>query len=592
MPGGIIPGQTALVEEDAEISHALSYGPTRRGNTGKSWLANCHNAQDNPWVTPFRAKADDRDFETASAGLALIMFESNRLPRYAGVIAILLGSWTLGGWIFGINLLKTVLPGLISMKANTAVCLIFAGSSLLLQLERPDRPRWHLFVARLLAGLAFAASLLTLIEYVFELDLGVDRLLFEEGVRHAGGSFPGRMSFSTGLDFVFLGAALLSLDWQVKGSDRFPAQYFAFAAAAVTSLAFVGYFYGVESLSRLQAYSAIALNTVIASWILCVGILLARPQRGVMALFMSDKLGGLVARRMLPAAILLPLLGGWLGVLGQRAGYYGVGFGSALYATALMVIFAVLVLWAANALDRTDTERQQGAEALRRSNARLQAVREEERTRLAREIHDVLAQELTRLKLEISWLKRQLAHPADPDQHDKTLQKLAGMTELTDLAIASVQKIATELRPVVLDSLGLCAAIEWQGRDFETRTAIQCRAVVPGLDPELGRDQATALFRILQEALTNVARHAEATQVQIELCSRDNWLVLAVRDNGRGIAPSELADPRSVGLLGMRERATLLGGTCEISLRPEGGTAIEARLPIAKPAEPAEALGR
>ena len=496
-------------------------------------------------------------------------------------IVILLGLLTLGGWVFGVNILKTAFPGLVSMKANTALCLIFAGGSLWLQASQPSIPGWRLQVARILAAIVIAASFLTLIEYAFSVDFGFDELLFQRSLgQTVVESYPGRMSLATGLDFLFLGVALLTLDWELKPQSRFPAQYFVFCAVAVTVLAFVGYFYGVETLSRLKPYSAIAFNTVVASWLLCAGILFARPEHGVTAVFMSDKMGGLLARRMLPAAVLGPLLGGWLCVLGQRAGFYGLGFGSALYATLLIVTFTGLVVWAATALNRADAERRQGAEALRQSNARLRAVREEERTRVAREIHDVLAQELTRLKLDISWLKRQLIQPVEGSKQQMLQGKLAAMSELTDVAIGSVQRIATELRPVVLDSLGLCAAVEWQARDFEARTGITCRASVPEADLCLERDPATALFRILQESLTNVARHAGATRVDIELGCRQNWLSLRVRDNGRGIRPAELRDPRSVGLLGMRERATLLGGHCEISSESGRGTQVEARLPF------------
>jgi signal transduction histidine kinase len=261
-----------------------------------------------------------------------------------------------------------------------------------------------------------------------------------------------------------------------------------------------------------------------------------------------------------------------------------------------------MVICLAGVLNRADSERQEGEkrehsrrlelealteqlsvsrENLRALAARLQAVREEERTRVAREIHDVLAQELTRLKMDIAWLNRHLGQPAEDRKEPQHLrQKLAGMSELTDAAITSVQKIATELRPVVLDSLGLCAAIEWQARDFEGRTGIECRATVPELDQPLERDRSTALFRILQESLTNVARHAEATRVEIDLSCEDGWVSLTVRDNGRGIRAGELSDPRSVGLLGMRERAALLGGECHIRNSAPGGTLVEARLPL------------
>jgi signal transduction histidine kinase len=139
---------------------------------------------------------------------------------------------------------------------------------------------------------------------------------------------------------------------------------------------------------------------------------------------------------------------------------------------------------------------------------------------------------------------------------------------------------------VVLDSLGLCAAIEWVAADFQKRTEIRCEASVPGQGLAMDRDRSTALFRILQESLTNVARHAGATKVEIHLWREADEVVLTVRDNGHGVRLSELKDPRSIGLLGMRERASMLEGRCAIRSQAGGGTTVEVRLPIASVVNP------
>jgi signal transduction histidine kinase len=149
-----------------------------------------------------------------------------------------------------------------------------------------------------------------------------------------------------------------------------------------------------------------------------------------------------------------------------------------------------------------DVSRQQ----LRALAAGREAVREEERTHLAREIHDVLAQDLTLLKLDLAWLDRRLAQSPEITRQAPVQEKLTGMTRLADKAIESVQRIATELRPAVLDSLGLAAAIEWQIKDFAARTGIHFKTSLPDGPLDLGREHSTALFRILQESLTNVAR--------------------------------------------------------------------------------------
>jgi signal transduction histidine kinase len=210
----------------------------------------------------------------------------------------------------------------------------------------------------------------------------------------------------------------------------------------------------------------------------------------------------------------------------------------------------------------------------------VQTVREEERTRIAREIHDVLAQELTSLKIDVTLLTHLLARPPGGLAQSLIREKLVAMTIATDTAIHSVQKIATDLRPPALDGLGLCAVIEWQARDFQARTGIACQARLPSKDPPLDCDNSTALFRILQESLTNVVRHAAATRVEIHLEDQAGYVTLVIQDNGRGIQESQANAPGAVGLLGMRERALLLGGRCDISGRPGEGTRVQARLPL------------
>jgi signal transduction histidine kinase len=231
-------------------------------------------------------------------------------------------------------------------------------------------------------------------------------------------------------------------------------------------------------------------------------------------------------------------------------------------------------------LENRVTELGISRKQLRTLASRLQAAREEERIGVAREIHDVLAQELTRIKFDVVWLQRRLTRPGDSLESGSLLARISEMGEMADTAIRSVQKIATELRPAVLDSLGLCAAVEWQSREFQSRSGIPCQALVPEKEPPIDRDAATAIFRILQESLTNVLRHARATKVDIRLEQEENHLLFIVRDNGCGISPGAIGHPMSIGLTGMHERALLLGGEFKISGQPESGTLVEVRLPL------------
>lgn len=219
-------------------------------------------------------------------------------------------------------------------------------------------------------------------------------------------------------------------------------------------------------------------------------------------------------------------------------------------------------------------ELESSHERLRALAGHLQAAREEERTRVAREIHDELGQALTGLKMDLSWLRKKLTK----DQ-DALKEKADSMLALMDNTIRSVRRISTALRPGVLDDLGLAAAIEWQVQEFQNRTGIKCQLAAELDDGRLDRLRSTALFRICQETLTNIARHAHASRVKIRLQQKSGDVSLRVEDNGHGIPKSRLADPRSLGILGMRERALLLGGEVTIQSARGKGTTVTARIP-------------
>lgn len=211
--------------------------------------------------------------------------------------------------------------------------------------------------------------------------------------------------------------------------------------------------------------------------------------------------------------------------------------------------------------------------------ARLQAVREQERTRLAREVHDVLGQLLTALTMDIAWLRRRLTQVDDAPLRAAMGDKLSDMGTLTAGMIRSVQEIASELRPSILDNLGLAAAIRFEAGRFQSRTEIPCAVELPAETPALDPDRVTGLFRILQELLTNVARHAGATRVAIRLAEDDAGITLEVADDGRGITREQLADPRSMGLLSMHERVREMGGEIAFDGGPGAGTRVMVRVP-------------
>ncbi|OGG46696.1 MAG: hypothetical protein A3F84_25180 [Candidatus Handelsmanbacteria bacterium RIFCSPLOWO2_12_FULL_64_10] len=212
---------------------------------------------------------------------------------------------------------------------------------------------------------------------------------------------------------------------------------------------------------------------------------------------------------------------------------------------------------------------------LRHLSARLQSIREEERARIAREVHDELGQVLTALKMDLAWMSNRLAK----DQ-TSLRERARSMTQLIDTTIQTVRRISTELRPGVLDDLGLTAAVEWQAQEFQGRTGIRCALAARPEEIPLDPARATAVFRIFQEILTNVARHADATRVEIFLRERDGHVTLEVTDDGRGITQDQISSSRSLGLIGMRERALAWNGEVEIS--GGRGTRVMVRIPVEK----------
>ena len=234
------------------------------------------------------------------------------------------------------------------------------------------------------------------------------------------------------------------------------------------------------------------------------------------------------------------------------------------------------------ALEQREIQRQQSEEELRNSreqlrnlSSHLESVREEERTRLAREIHDELGQALTALKMDIAWLNNHLLSEKEP-----ILKKTRSMDGLVDVTIRTVQRLSGELRPGLLDDLGLAAAMEWQAEEFKSRSGIPCDVMVNLQEASLSKNHVTAIFRIFQETLTNIIRHAKASRVDVRLNVQGTRLVLAVEDNGRGITEKEITNPKAFGLIGIRERALALSGECAISGRAGIGTTIVVNIPL------------
>ncbi|NUO82922.1 hypothetical protein HUU05_22860, partial [candidate division KSB1 bacterium] len=212
--------------------------------------------------------------------------------------------------------------------------------------------------------------------------------------------------------------------------------------------------------------------------------------------------------------------------------------------------------------------------------AHLQSARETERTHLAREIHDELGQYLTGLKMDVAFMENMITEQNGETPRASLLNKVHAMSSLLDSTVKTVRKISTELRPAVLDSLGLLAAIEWLAEEFQKRSGITCECFLTATEVNLDRDRATAVFRIMQESLTNVMRHAQATRVTITFEKETDHYRIEVKDNGRGVQPQELRKRDSFGVLGMQERAHVFGGTATLTGEPGKGTTLRVKIPF------------
>jgi PAS domain S-box-containing protein len=290
------------------------------------------------------------------------IFSLRSLSQAGSATAIVVGLLVLGGWISDIPSLKSVLPSLVTMKANTALAFIMAGVSLWI-LQREQTSQSTRRIGQACAAIVVLAGMVTLSEYLLDCDLGLDQLLLKEPSGAVGTSHPGRMAPASAVNFFLIGCALLLLE---TNRGIVPAQFLVFVAVESSLVALVGYVYGVKSFYSFSVYTSMALHTTLTFLVLCFGILAAHPARGLMCGITGEDVGSTMRRRLIPFAILVPLIGEWLRVKGQDAGLYETGFGTALFAVILMSVFVIVVGWTARSQSRSDEKRRWAEKELER----------------------------------------------------------------------------------------------------------------------------------------------------------------------------------------------------------------------------------
>ena len=288
----------------------------------------------------------------------------NALPRVAGALAIAVGSIVILGWLFGIESLKSLHPSMVSMKANTALAFVIAGVSLLLY-AAPGAGRLKM-IARFMASVLVLIGLVNIAQYAFTWDAGIDQFLFPEPERTVGTYLPGRMVLNTAINFSFFGLALLMLGTRTRWTDGL-AHVAALLVGLFGILAVIAYAFGVPGSTGLGVYTRMALHTAFAFIFLSVGLVCLRPDIGVMAVVRDRGSAGYMARRLMPAALLLPVVLGWFVARGEMMGLYGPQFGDVIDAAAYVAIFVVLVWIISRSLINLDAERKKLEESFLRS---------------------------------------------------------------------------------------------------------------------------------------------------------------------------------------------------------------------------------
>lgn len=549
-----------------------------------------------------------------------------RLSIIQGGLVLLVGLVVLVAWLAGIDSLKGLRPGLPTMKANTALCFMLSGAALVL-VALPQQSALVRRAAHVGSGLVILLSALTFAQYLFHVDLGLDQLLVEDLSRGVELGFPGRMAPNTALCFLVLGVALLCIEVETRHVG-WPSQYLGALAAIISLVGFVGYLYGQEEFPGLSRYAQMALHTTVCFVLLSSGIFLARPDRGFMQVVTRSSLGGVLARWLLPPALVLPIVLGGLVLAGYHADAYTLPFALALIAAGNVIAFTGLVWGAAFALDRVEARRMRAEEERMRFEAREQAARaevaaqqrersraeaaEREAQRAVRTREDVLAIVSHDLKNPLgsialsTQLMRRLLPPGEEGErlrkHTHTIERSVErmdrlIRDLLDMASVQAGQLKLDLRryeveDLVRDGLVLLEPLAIE-KQVELRTHL-CR------EPCWVECDRERFFQVLSNLVGNALKFTpEGGTVTVEAVpetgSGEGFLRFSVHDTGPGI-PAEalphLFEPfwqvegtgkkgTGLGLTISRGIVMAHGGSLEVESEQGQGSTFSFTLPLA-----------
>jgi signal transduction histidine kinase/ActR/RegA family two-component response regulator len=464
------------------------------------------------------------------------------LSVWLAFIAGTIGTMGLIGWLVDNELLKRVHPSLVTMKANTAIGLLGAALALALLKGEPV-PGWRRWIAYPLAAGVSALGLATLAQHVLHLDLGIDQWLFRETVEGAGLSFPGRMGVAASLNFAFIGLALLTLDFRPFGRVWI-ANVLTLAPAVVTSLVFLYYFYGIETRVPISRYATIALHTVVAFFALCGGLLFARPNRGVMAMLLSSRSASVMAIRVWPAAVFCPIILGWLVVLGQRAGWYGPGFGAAVLVGLLVIVLSTVIWRAVSSLDRLDHERVEREQEIRAARDTAERALQAKDNFLAALSHELRTPLNPALLVASDAMQDPTLSPdvramfSDVARNISLEARL--IDDLLDLTRVTRGKFALEMRTLrpadVLHDAMTIVQSEATAKNIDLRAKLTA-------EPAAVTGDAVRLQQVFWNVLKNAVKFTPengTVSVTSEIARDTGRFVVVVQDSGIGMTPDEI----------------------------------------------------
>lgn len=497
------------------------------------------------------------------------------LPIVSAVFAIVVGCASMIGWAGDLPPLLSWGSNDISIKFNASVCITLAGIALLLGAVDPARVK----SIRLSAGVTASIASATLFQHISGINLGIDTLIFDEAINAAATSEPGRMGIPASLALTVIGLALVLTTF---GRTRRAAARLAVFSLCIAALPLAGYLFGADQLFSIPRYTGIAFRTAAMIAVLSLGVIALVREHGLATTFSREDAGGAMFRRLALPLVLLSVTVGLVRLRAQDAGYFDTAFGTAARTWVEIVIMLGLLWWTAESLSRSEARSRDTARVKDENDTlrRIEVSTESERRRIARDMHDHIGQSLTALRLKLDLLQKKVA----PDA--AWAKDVANVGEHARKLDADISLLVWQMRPGVLDTHGLASALNSFVREWSQTNGIEAEFHATSSARRLPRETETHLYRIIQEALNNILKHANATKVSITMTLLPEEGILAVEDNGTGFDTEADAmhttEGSGFGLIGMRERAVLVGGRLEVESSPGGGTAVLVRVPIAR----------